>query len=282
MRAFASVLAVVTCALTAGCGESSGAAAPLSPLSPTAAPTGSGMRGTVSDTAHRTLAGALVEVLTGPHAGLTTRSDSRGQFSFAGTFDDTSTFQAALDGFAPAVVPLGPHCERCNPQRWAHFSLVTLAHSADIAGHYTMTIAASAQCANLPDQARLRTYQVTMPRTADASGASTGYAWVPITGADVGIWSDGFQAGVSGDRAGFWFETPVERIAPDTYVAYNMAASATVTKQPAEIVAVADGRLTYCEVQPGGSFDDCFRVPAAVVKVINCDAGTHSVIFSRR
>lgn len=279
MRTFASVLALAG-ALTAGCGGESARTA--GPLSPTAAPTGPGMRGTVSDTAHRSLGGALVEVLTGPAAGLTTRSDARGQFAFAGTFDDTSTFRATLDGFAPAVVPLGAYCERCNPQRWAHFSLVTLARSADIAGRYTMTIEASAQCTSVPEHARRRIYQVTMPHTADASGVSTGYAWVTATGADVGIWSDGFQAGVSGDRAGFWFETLVERIAPDTYVAYNVAASATVTAQPAEIVAVADGRVTYCEVSPGGNVDDCFRTPAAVVKVTNCSAGTHSVIFSRR
>jgi hypothetical protein len=75
--------------------------------------------------------------------------------------------------------------------------------------------------------------------------------------------------------------TQTRVLGPDTYVAYNMAASATVNPQPAEIVAAADGTVTYCEVSPGGSFDDCFRTPAAV-KVTNCSAATHSVIFSRR
>lgn len=203
MRPFTVVLAVVMGALTSGCGrEPSMAATPLSP-SALPLPSGSGMRGTVSDTAHRYLPGALVEVLTGPNAGQTTLSNPAGEFAFAGTFDDTSTFGASLEGFAPAVVPLGPHCDRCNPNRWAHFALVTLAHSTDIAGPYTMTMSASPQCAGIPEDARVRTYQVTMPRTADASGVSTGYAWVTATGADVTTWSDGFQAGVSGDRASF-------------------------------------------------------------------------------
>lgn len=74
----------------------------------------------------------------------------------------------------------------------------------------------------------------------------------------------------------------MERVTPDTYIAFNMAASATVAdSHPQEIVAAADGRITYCEVPPGGNFDACFRMPASVVKVTHCDA-RHSVVFSRR
>ncbi|MGE0360023.1 MAG: carboxypeptidase-like regulatory domain-containing protein [Vicinamibacterales bacterium] len=277
MRTFAAVFAVAACALTTGCSGSPGA---RPPLAPTVAPTAVGMRGTVSDTAHRSLAGALIEVLTGPHAGLTTRSGNRGEFSFAGTFDDTSTFGATLDGFAPAVVPLGPYCERCNPNRWAHFALVTLAATTDISGRYVMTIAAGPECVGLPEPARVRTYEVEMPRTADGGGTSTGYVWAKATGAELVAPWDGFQAGVSGTRAGFWYEILAERIAPDAYLFYNVSASATVgVGAPEHIEAAADGRITYCE-GADGDFDACFHASSAA-RVSYC-SGRHGVTMVRR
>jgi hypothetical protein len=96
------------------------AATSPSPAIPSSAPY---MRGTVSDTAFRSLAGVTIEILNGPSAGLTATSDSAGQWGFPGVFDDSTQFRATKDGYKPAIKPLGPFCAACNPNRWVNFVL---------------------------------------------------------------------------------------------------------------------------------------------------------------
>src|SRR6478752_9708762 len=115
------------------CGRSSAPSAP-SPVSPTAPqptpPPSSGitfMRGTVSDTAFRSLAGARVEVLDGPQAGMSTTTDSDGGFSFNGSFDVATRFRASKEGHVTDTETLQPFCARCNPNWWINFSLLDVA-----------------------------------------------------------------------------------------------------------------------------------------------------------
>ena len=63
------------------------AAGMISPIPATVMPVPSltpTMKDTVSDAAFRHLAGATIEILNGPSAGLTTTSDATGQWGFAG------------------------------------------------------------------------------------------------------------------------------------------------------------------------------------------------------
>src|SRR5262245_57699842 len=53
------------------------------------------MQGAVFDTVYRGIAGASVDVLNGPDAGLSTVTDSAGSFSLTGRFDRTTQFRAA-------------------------------------------------------------------------------------------------------------------------------------------------------------------------------------------
>ena len=120
------------------------------------------MRGTVSDTAFHRIAGAAIEIVSGPSAGFKTQSDSRGQWGFSGALDDSTQFRATKDGYESVIEPLGPFCAACNPNRWVNFVLASNATAANIAGAYDMAISAD-RCSNLPDSLRTRTYAITLP-----------------------------------------------------------------------------------------------------------------------
>ena len=66
------------------------------------------LQGAVQSSAFQPLPDVTVEVLNGPSAGLTARTDASGAFSFAGTFDRTESFRASKDGVHlrhPAIRP---------------------------------------------------------------------------------------------------------------------------------------------------------------------------------
>jgi len=70
------------------------------------------MRGTVSDLAFRPIANADIEVIDGPQAGRTTRSNASGEFAFSGSFTDGTRFQATKEQYVGSLFA-GP----ARPQR---------------------------------------------------------------------------------------------------------------------------------------------------------------------
>src|SRR5687767_1479632 len=89
-------LLLVIAGLTGGCGPT----APTRPDFQQARPeiqqgvSMGRLQGVVQSSAFQPLSDVTVEVLNGPSAGLTTRTDGSGAFSFAGTFDRTESFRA--------------------------------------------------------------------------------------------------------------------------------------------------------------------------------------------
>jgi hypothetical protein len=243
------------------------------------------MKGTVSDTAFRPVADAAIEILSGPSAGLTTRSGATGQWEFAGVFDDSTQFRATKEGYEPAIKPLGPFCAACNPNRWVNFVLKTQAAPVNVAGSYTMTITVDPSCKSFPERVRTRTYAVTLPSTMDesaGSSAANAYFSISPTGTNfVPGWNQ-FDGGVSGNYVAFWFETLVEEIAPGNYVMIGMSAGGFVSSEhPATIEIPGDGRISYCAVDvASGVFDDCLRGKAATYT--QCDSSRHSLILTLR
>ena len=153
------------------------------PLTPPAPPSRSVfMRGTVDDTAFRQRAGARVQVVSGPQAGLSTTTDSSGDFSFSETFDQTTQFRASHDGYATATRTLQPFCAQCNPNWWINFSLEVLAPPVNLAGDYTLTFVADSTCGGLPNELRTRSYAVTIP-PASSTGSANAYFPVAVSGA---------------------------------------------------------------------------------------------------
>ena len=239
------------------------------------------MKGTVLDTAFRELAGATIEVLNGPSAGLTTVSDAQGQWGFTGGFDDSTLFRATKEGYEPATKPLGPFCAPCNPNRWVNFELKANAAPVNVAGSYAMTITVDRACANFPEQARTRTYGVTLPSATEASaGSSSANAYFVIspTGANfVAGWNQ-FEGGVSGNYVAFWFETLVEEVAPGQYLMIGMSAGGSVSPEhPTTITAQGNGSITYTYCG-SGVFDDCLKHQPATYA--QCDSKHHTLVLT--
>lgn len=270
MRASTTLL---LCVIVAACGRDGGTL-PASVTSPSSATASSAvfMRGTVSDTAFHHITDATIEIVNGPSAGLKTKSDSGGQWGFAGPFDDSTQFRATKEGYEPAIQPLGPFCAACNPNRWVNFVLAAHSTPANIAGSYDMTIIAD-RCTNLPDELRTRTYAVTLPSTANA------YFLISPTGANFVPGWNLVDGGVAGNDVGLWFETLVEEVAPGSYLMIGASAGGTVDPEhPGTITMRANGRISYCKIDAAsGVFDLCLRGGTT-----NCDSQQHTIVLTRR
>ena len=268
----------------AACGEH-GSVAPAatapSPVTVTPPPNGFlSMRGTVSDTAFRSLAGARVEVLDGPQAGLSTTADSRGEFSLSGAFDDATRFRATKDGHVTATRTLQPFCAACNPNRWINFSLEVLAPPVNMAGDYIVTFMADSACTTLPNEVRTRTYAATIPLAPNSVPANA-YVSVPLSGASFYKYFNDLSMGVAGDYVGFWLEVLVEQIAPNTFLSFGGLAYASIgTSDRSTIAFPFDGEILYCVTKPEGRFEDCFQGVVAVRTP--CTSKNHQLILTRR
>lgn len=223
-----------------------------SPQPPPVATPGITVAGTVVDAAWRPLGGARVEVLNGPQAGRIAVANHQGEFSISGEFDDATRFRATMDGHREATAALPPRCDACNPHWWIHFGLEAVAPHADLTGAYTVTITADSACTSLPEQARSRTFDVTVTRFADSDSAPD--SRFTVTGAPPLLANlNSFPIGVAGDHvAGFTGDlhgTPslVEQIAPNTYVGFDGTIAASVASSGAIISGAFDALIEYCE-----------------------------------
>jgi hypothetical protein len=139
--------------------------------------------------------------------------------------------------------------------RQIDFRLVSTVPAASIAGAYTLTVTADAHCADLPAQARTRTY----------SASVTGSLWSPTTFFDVWVSGPSFLSGfdsaerfaisVAGDFVRFRFGSEdgqpvfVERLSKTAYLAIGGASSASIPTLPSSFTAALDGYVEYCEMK---------------------------------
>jgi hypothetical protein len=278
--------AVSLAMLISACGGGSSSSTPTAPspvqqASPQPTPPVSGlmfMRGTVYDTAFRPLAGARVEVVDGPQAGLSTTADARGEFSFTGAFDEATRFRATKEGHATATRTLQPFCAPCNPNWWINFSLEVPAAPVNVAGDYTLTFVAGSACSTLPNEVRTRTYTATIPPASNAGPAN---AYFPLTVS--GAFEDWnvLGMGVAGDYVGIWLETLVEQIAPNTFLSFGGLAAASIgTSAGSTIVLPFDGSIDYCVTKSEvGRYEDCYKGLATHAQ---CTSKNHQLILTRR
>ena len=186
MRRLAGIVLLVLAQGLVGCGSTRSSPSPSAPstVAQPIPPVGGlmFMKGTVYDTVFRPLAGARVEVVDGPQAGLSTTADTSGEFSLTGVFDDATRVRATKDGHVTAIRTLQPFCATCNPNRWINFSLEVLAPPVNMAGDYTLTFIADSACTTLPNEVRTRTYAATIPLASNAIPANA-YLDVTVTGA---------------------------------------------------------------------------------------------------
>ena len=239
-------------------------AAGSSPTAPTAANIGTAtaptapvgslvISGTVFDTAYRPLAGATVEVLDGPNAGLSTTAGPRGLFSLTGLFDTNTRFQATASNHVVATKTLQPYCAQCAPNWWVHFTLDVPEPPVNIAGDYTLTVVANPSCTMLPQEMRTREFAVTIPAVAIPSQQ------LRISGATFFEDWDTISMGVAGEYVGFWLETLVEQTAPNMFLAFAGEASGNVDTSSRDTFAMAfTGSIESCvTAAEKGRFPDC-------------------------
>jgi hypothetical protein len=250
-----------------------------------AVPGGTQLAGSVSDAAWRPLAGARVEVVDGPHAGLSTTTDARGEYRLTGAFDDTTHFRATKENHVAATWPLPAICARCNPQWWIHFYLESLTSPAGIAGDYTLTFVADSACAGLPDEVRTRTYEATVTLTSRPGEPANSRFDATVTGGTFVERYNSFTIGVAGDyvRAelgdGHGGPGLVEQIAPRTYVTLGGTIAASVT-DTSTIAGSFVGAFERCEL--ASEWGSRFSCDGGVVSHGRCSSQSHAFSLRRR
>jgi hypothetical protein len=282
----------------AGCGGSNS----KSPSAPTAGPTvasGAGSSaadlltladsGYVLDTAFKRLAGVRVDVVDGPQAGASMISDAEGQFPLTGPFTRTNTFRLTKDGYVVATQGFSTSIPGGKP--WLMVYLQPVTPSVNIAGNYTLTFVADSACSDLPPEVRTRSYAATI-----VPGASATRFALTATGAPFLDNLTGFDIGVAGQSLGLWLHgghdpTLVERLAPNTYLAYSGVGAASVDSSTISTISTAfDGWIDYCAMPaPMGSGYNCGTsnftgepIPGAAVTYTHCQSSNHRLILTRR
>lgn len=280
-----------------GCGDSGSPAAPTPPSSvtppPQASPSpvngGELIKGTVYDSALRPVAGARVELLDGPQAGMSMTAGANGDFSLTATVDDTTRFRASKDGHVTATATILPSCDRCNTRRWVFFYLALLDPPVAIAGRYTLTFIADSACTNLPDELRTRSYVATIaPADLGWPGfpprSDTSFKVTP-KGASFPAGLNGFYLNVAGNNINVSLGDHTdpgitERVAADTYFAFGGWALASVATPVSTISTAFEGWIDNCVNPDMGDRYDC--TPGPAVTRARCESRNHQMILTRR
>lgn len=199
-------------ALAFGCGDQRSP----SPIAPGAQPGAAyHIVGTVSDKAGYWLAGAVVTILDGPHAGTTARSNDAGRFEFKSDSPGRATLRASRDGFQPLTLTVSWEPLGLDPLVGVPFKLESLASSIGLEpGMYTLTVTVDlanardwkerpdAPCAGFPIALTSRSYRAEI-QEAPRPGLYTH----SVTAEDPTLrWRDLFAFYVSGSYVGFDME----------------------------------------------------------------------------
>ncbi len=284
--------------LAAGC---SGTPSAISPTGPTASPTGSAspvgavqgtasaLRGFVMDTAFRPLAGARIEVVDGPSAGVAAIADAGGQFVLSGTFDVATQFRAIIDGHETKTQPWNCSVAVClgatNAQPWLGFYLTVLEPTVNIAGDYTLTFTADSACTDLPDIARSRSYRVTVTAQPSAGRSAIPGFDLKVNGARFIGSLGGFPIGAAGARLSFWLHgrhdpALVEDLGGNTYLGFSGTAGATVTNAGASTITAAfDGWIEH--VVLGSPLGLWYYPLGSTISKATCDSANNRITLTR-
>jgi hypothetical protein len=220
------------------------------------------MKGLVVDTADRRIPGALVEVVTGPRAGVSVTTDAAGEFTFGAPFGETTLFRATHQGHIAATMPWRSGLPN---QPWLLFMLAVPAPPVSIAGVYTLTFIADGVCAAaVPVDLRTRTYVATITDMTPPNYPAATRFTIVASGADFEAPFNWFSVGVAGDYLAFWLgdEHLKETLAENRYVELSGSAVAVTTSGASTISA---------------SFDGTYRYGAAA-----CASRNHQLILTRR
>ena len=294
-RTHTGFLLLVLAAGLAGCdgGRAPGPTAPspgqqpIPQPSPQPTPAEIQLVGIVYDAAWRPLAGARVEVIQGPRAGLSTTADATGLFRLSGAFDGTTYLRATKEGHVAATLAPLP-CAGCSPNiRWAYFYLEALG-SRNVAGDYSLTFIADSACADMPNEALTRTYGATVTLMAPGSeGPANSWFNVTVSGSTFLEPYNSFVIGVAGDYlaadVGDWEHGGVglvEQVGENRTLTLSGRIRTSVT-DPSTISSSFHGAVDRCELTtPWGSRYNCSE--GVTVARAQCLSENHQLTLRRR
>ena len=250
------------------------------------------LTGIVSDQIFRPIAGVRIAIVG---TGLSTVTGDDGRFELMGGMGIPTTVLVTKEGYAAET-----HTVIWLPDPTRDNLVVSLAarNSVDISGEYTMTLSADSACADLPGEARSRTYTASIVATGPASQRYR----VTVRGDSVVLNSDFTnEGGVVGDFVALnFFAYPygpsvVDQIAPNTYVSFQGATTSTVTPRPSVISAALVGNISYCALKRPIRMDDVDELescgdpssrleptPSQPVTYASCGSRNHQLTFTRR
>jgi hypothetical protein len=278
----------------AGCGGTGSSSTPLSPsiLAPVPPPRtvidAARVAGIVYDSAFRVLGGALIEVVDGPHAGLSTVADAEGHFSLSGTFDDDTSFRASKEGHLTQSQRRSSQCLTCNPNYWVYFTLAPLVPPVNLAGNYTLTFIADSACAQLPSEVRTRSYEATVTLMPATRHPTDTFFELTFGGAPFLTNFKTVPLHVAGDyfavELGDFHGQPglVEQVAETTYLAFSGSAPVSVGTSTLNSISVPfEGLIEYCVLPAAmGSRYSCEPVSAGARA--QCQSTRHRLVLERR
>ena len=272
---------LVTCAalFTTGCGGS-----------PTGPDGNTHIRGQVVDRIYRPLAGARIEVVEGPLAGMTKLTDAAGRFELRGAAGDRTTVRVSRDGFHTRTQALSTTDQP--------FWLDALEPSIGLdPGAYTLTLAidlakasswmAQAPCAGFPVELASRSYPVTI---GEASFSPAVYNRLVNSDPPILPWHNLFPQtlfgfGAVGRFVGFEWDDPLfEELPGFRYVRIGGKAP---TIEPASVngssVSVPfHGSFSYCRTKSFTSRDCWHERAEEIVEYHACSSDHAAMVFTKR
>ena len=262
---------------------------------PSAEPPQRSVAGSVQDASFRPIAGALVAIVG---TGLSTLTGADGSFELTGGISSPVTLRVAKEGYVTetraadwptCTTPPGYSFPIC-PRMVMLVTLESRGQAVDISGDYTVTLAADSACADLPSEARSRTFAASI---VPNSPARTRY-FVTLQAPSLRLGVGAFEAGVTGDFLALRFTTDpgvVDEIAPNIYILAGGGASTTVVPGASLIAATFDGYLEYCRLKDStdavngcgpGSSALAEPTPSQPVNFASCQSRNHRLTFTRR
>jgi carboxypeptidase family protein len=239
------------------------------------------LTGWVYDTANRTVAGATVEILTGPHAGTSMTTSEDGEFTFLGRFVDLVTLRASRDGYRAQSQTLNLPVGSAAPGRYVSFTLPSLVDPVIVLGHFALTLRVDPACTELPTGVRTRTYSI----IASSLGYTRSIAYVG--GATMLDRFNRFSFFMSGDYVRFGFEL-IEQVGERTYVMISGEAGAAVGSHTLDDLTTAfDGVVGYCVAKSDlkdltSLFYASCEPDLDLVTRAECRSANHQVILMRQ
>jgi hypothetical protein len=278
------LIALLALGLAACSGSSSSPTAVPAPLQPPS-PQQQSLAGYVGDTAFRSVAGARIEVVDGPQAGMAVTSDGNGLFSYAGTFASAVTLRATKDGYIAVTKTTQTSVPGGRP--WVYFQLEALAPPVNIAGDYTLSFIADSACTGIPNELRTRTYAATIAPQSNSLTRPDTLFTLTAGGAPFLESYHSVTVGVAGDFAAFMLYQGegfglVEQIAPRTYLGLYGEGRASVGTLAVSAISVPfDGAIEYC-VQKSETSPSYDCNPTVAVTRELCQSKNHRLILTRR